>query len=349
MASGMTLPAAIQDLLDGRDLSEADMAAVMRRIMTGEATDAQIGGFLIALRGKGETVDEITAAARIMRELVTPVPVEAPHLVDTCGTGGDGSGTFNISTTCAFVAAAAGARVAKHGNRSVSSSSGSADVLEAAGVRLDLSAAQVAECIRRVGIGFMFAPQHHGAMRHAIGPRREMAVRTIFNLLGPLTNPAGAERQVLGVFADHWRRPLAEVLQRLGSRHVLVVHAEDGLDEISIAAPTQVAELKDGEIREYALRPADFGIEMRADLAAIRAADASASLALLEAVLAGEPGPARDIVMLNAGAAIYAAGLGDSLGAGVERAAEVIDNGEAAQRLAALVALSHELSVEAQG
>lgn len=344
----ITLPAAISKLAERENLSEAEMSSVMRQIMTGTATDAQIGGFLIALRMKGETVDEITAAAGIMRELATPVPISDVHLVDTCGTGGDGSGTFNISTTCAFVAAAAGARVAKHGNRSVSSSSGSADVLAAAGVHLDLSPAQVAECVRSAGMGFMFAPQHHGAMRHAIGPRREMGVRTIFNLLGPLTNPAAAERQVIGVFDDAWRRPLAEVLRRLGSRHVMVVHADDGLDEISIAAPTQVAELKEGEIREYTLQAKDFGLIQRSGLEAIKASDVQASLTLMKAVLTAEPGAARDIVLLNAGAAIYVSGICDSLAAGVERAAAVIDDGSAGRHLALLVETSARLSKQAQ-
>jgi len=226
----MDLPSAIRAVIERRNLSGDEMRAVMRRIMTGQATPAQIGGFLVGLRVKGETVEEITAAAGVMRELATPVNVSGPHVVDTCGTGGDGAGTFNISTAAAFVVAAAGGKVAKHGNRSVSSKSGSADVLETAGVNLDLTPEQVARCIDEVGVGFLFAPKHHGAMKHAIGPRREMGVRTIFNLLGPLTNPANAPNQVLGVFSDQWVEPLAEVLQRLGSRHVLVVHAEDGME-----------------------------------------------------------------------------------------------------------------------
>ncbi|HEU5338054.1 MAG TPA: anthranilate phosphoribosyltransferase, partial [Sulfuricaulis sp.] len=234
----MDMPSAIRSVIERRNLSGDDMRAVMRLIMTGQATPAQIGGFLIGLRMKGETVEEIAAAAGVMRELATPVNVSGPHLVDTCGTGGDGASTFNISTASAFVVAAAGGKVAKHGNRSVSSKSGSADVLEAAGVNLELTPEQVARCVNEVGVGFMFAPKHHGAMKHAIGPRREMGVRTIFNLLGPLTNPAKAPHQVLGVFSKEWVEPLAEVLQRLGSEHVLVVHAEDGMDEISIGALT---------------------------------------------------------------------------------------------------------------
>ena len=243
----MEMQAAIRRLTEHHDLSSDEMTDVMRLIMTGQATPAQIGGFLIGLRMKGETVDEIAAAASVMRELATPVPVCGDHLVDTCGTGGDGASTFNISTASALVTAAAGARVAKHGNRSVSSSCGSADVLEAAGVNLDLDADQVARCVEKIGVGFLFAPKHHSAMKHAIGPRKEMGVRTLFNLLGPLTNPAAAPNQVLGVFSAEWLEPLAQVLGKLGSKHVLVVHADDGLDEISIGASTRVAELKAGQ------------------------------------------------------------------------------------------------------
>jgi anthranilate phosphoribosyltransferase len=308
--------------------------------MTGEATPAQIGGFLIGMRMKGETVDELVAAAQVMRELATPVEVRGPHLVDIVGTGGDGSSTFNISTASTFVVAAAGARVAKHGNRAVSSKSGSADLLEAAGVKLDLQPEQVRRCIDEVGVGFMFAPLHHSAMRHAIGPRKEMGVRTLFNLLGPLTNPAGAPNQVLGVFATEWVEPLAEVLRALGSRHVLVVHAQDGMDEISIAAPTDVAELKDGSIRRYRIAPEDFGFS-RGDVAALKVADAQESLAIIRALLAGQPGPARDIVLLNAGAAIYAADLVESLAEGIAKAAEVVDSGAARERLDALIRVSN--------
>ncbi|HUT42066.1 MAG TPA: anthranilate phosphoribosyltransferase [Gammaproteobacteria bacterium] len=335
----MDLPQAIAAVIDHRDLCARDMEEVMRLIMTGQATPAQIGGFLVGLRMKGETVEEIAAAARVMRELATHVNVSGPHLVDTCGTGGDGACTFNISTASAIVTAAAGARVAKHGNRSVSSSSGSADVLEAAGVRLDLDPEQVAACIDRVGVGFLFAPQHHSAMKHAIGPRREMRVRTLFNLLGPLTNPAGAPNQVLGVFSPLWVEPLARVLKQLGSEHVLVVHAEDGLDEISISGPTRVAELKDGEITVYTVSPADFGMQ-RADLATIAVSDAQASLAMINAVFAGVLGPARDIVALNAGAAIYAAGLVATLADGVELAGETIASGKAQQTFQALIEVS---------
>ncbi len=333
----MDMQSAIKAVTEKQDLSAEDMTTVMRLIMTGEATQAQIGGFLVGLRMKGETVDEVAAAAAVMRELSTKVDVEKEHLVDTCGTGGDSSGSFNISTASVFVVAAAGARVAKHGNRSITSKSGSADVLEAAGVNLELTPEQVADCVNEIGVGFMFAPMHHSAMKHAIGPRKEMAVRTIFNVLGPLTNPAGAPNQVLGVFSKDWVVPLAEVLNQLGSEHVLVVNAEDGLDEISIGSPTLVAELKDGEVKSYTIQPEDFGMQ-RADLSTIKAADAQDSLNIIKGVLANQSGPAKDIVCLNAGASIYVAGLVDSLAEGVERAAEVIAEGKAAEKLQELVA-----------
>lgn len=335
----MDMQQAIRAVTQRIDLSEQEMTAVMGLIMNGEATPAQMGGFLVGLAMKGETVDEVTAAARVMRELATRVDVQAEHLVDTCGTGGDASGSFNISTASALVVAAAGGRVAKHGNRSVSSKSGSADVLEAAGVNLDLTPAQVARCIEAVGVGFLFAPRHHGAMKHAIGPRREMGVRTLFNVLGPLTNPAGAPNQVLGVFSNRWLEPLARVLGRLGSRHVMVVHAEDGLDEISIGAPTRVAELRDGEVTVRLIAPEDFGME-RADLSRIRVEDAAGSLAMIRGVLDGQPGPARDIVLLNAGAALYVADVAASHAEGIELAREAINAGAAAQKLQQLVAFT---------
>ncbi len=335
----MDMQAALRAVIERKNLSDAEMTDIMRLIMSGEATPAQIGGFLVGLRMKGETVEEITAAARVMRSLATHVDIKGPHLVDTCGTGGDGASTFNISTASAMVAAAAGARVAKHGNRSVSSSSGSADVLEAAGVNLELTPEQVARSIEAVGVGFLFAPRHHGAMKHAIGPRREMGVRTLFNLLGPLTNPAGAPNQVLGVFAAEWVEPLAQVLQRLGSEHVLVVHAEDGLDEISIAAPTRVAELKQRRVSTYVISPGQFGIP-RGDLATLAVRNAGESLAMIRSVFDNEAGAALDIVVLNAGAAIYAAGLSDTLAAGVERAAEVIAQGRAREVFERLIAFS---------
>ena len=340
----MDMVSAIRAVTERRDLSSEEMYSVMQTIMNGAATPAQIGGLLIGLRMKGETVEEITAAARVMRELATPVTLaDTTHLVDTCGTGGDGMHTFNISTTSAFVAAAAGAKVAKHGNRSVSSKSGSADVLEAAGVNLELSPQQVARCVQEIGVGFMFAPKHHGAMKHAIAPRREMGVRTLFNLLGPLTNPAGAPNQVLGVFNDHWLEPLAQVLARLGSRHVLVVHAEDGLDEISIGGITRVAELKDGGVSSFTLSPEQFGLE-RGDIKTLIVATADDSLAMLRAVLDNTPGAARDIVLLNAGAAIYTAGLAPTLAAGVAAAELAVASGAARAKLQALVELSRHLA-----
>ena len=275
-----------------------------------------------------------------MRELATRVHVDSDHLVDTCGTGGDSSGSFNISTASALVAAAAGAHVAKHGNRSVSSKSGSADVLEAAGVNLDLTPEQVAHCVEEVGVGFLFAQKHHSAMRHAIGPRKEMAVRTIFNVLGPLTNPAGAPNQVIGVFDNELVEPVAQVLQQLGSRHVMVVHADDGMDEISISAPTHVAELKDGEVRTYTLTPLDFSMQT-SDVAQIRVDSIEQSLSMIESVLDNSPGPAHDIVCLNAGAAIYVSGLADSHAEGVKMAQQAIVDGHARIVLQQLVAASN--------
>ncbi len=333
----MDLPAAIRAVTEGRDLSRDDMRTVMQTIMTGNATPAQIGGFLVGLRMKGESVDEIAAAAQVMRELATPVPVtDRMHLVDTCGTGGDGSHTFNISTAAAFVAAAAGAKVAKHGNRSVSGKCGSADVLEAAGVNLDISPEQVARCVAEVGVGFMFAPKHHGAMKHAIGPRREMGVRTIFNILGPLTNPASAPNQVIGVYDRKWLEPLAKVLASLGSRHVLVVHAEDGLDEISIGAPTGIVEYRDGAYRTFRVTPEEFDVA-RVDIKSLAVESAAQSLAMIRDALSNKPGPERDIVVLNAGAAIYCSGVVESFKQGVDRARAVISDGSAAKKLTGLV------------
>jgi len=336
----MDMPSALRAVTERRDLSGPQMNAVMRLIMTGQATPAQIGGFLIGLRMKGETIDEIAAAAQVMRELADKVEVDPTHLVDTCGTGGDGARTFNISTASAFVVAAAGGRVAKHGNRSVSSRCGSADVLEAAGVKLDLTPSQVARCIDEVGVGFMFAPRHHGAMKHAIGPRREMGVRTLFNLLGPLTNPAGAPNQVIGVFAREWLQPLARVLGNLGSRHVLVVHSEDGMDEISIGAPTHIAELRHNDVMLYTITPQQFGMTPAA-VSALVVEDAGHSLAVVKDVLDGKTGAAGDIVALNAGAAIYVAGLAETLADGVAKARAVLASGEARIRLDELVRLTN--------
>ena len=336
----MEMREAIERVIARRDLEADEMTAVMRTLMTGGATPAQTGGFLVGLRMKGETVTEIAAAASVMRELASGVDIGGlDHTVDIVGTGGDASGTFNVSTASIFVAAAAGCHVAKHGNRSVSSKSGSADVLEAAGVRLDLTPEQVARCVREVGVGFMFAPGHHAAMKHAIGPRKEMGVRTIFNVLGPLTNPAGVPNQLLGVFSDALLEPIAEVMQRLGSRHVLVVHSRDGLDEISIGAATDVAELKGGQVRRFSILPEDFGVQQAA-IDALRVESAEESLAMIRDVLEDHPGPARDIVVLNAGAAIYAAGVAGSLKEGIEQADRAIASGEARSRLDRLVVLT---------
>lgn len=332
----MDIQTALNNVIAGKDLNRADMHSVMQTIMQGEATSAQIGGLLVALRLKGESVDEITAAAEVMRELAEKVNVDKTNLVDTCGTGGDGANTFNISTTSAFVVAASGAKVAKHGNRSVSSKSGSADVLEAAGVNLELNAEQVVSCIENVGIGFMFAPMHHSAMKHAIGPRRELGIRTLFNVLGPLTNPAGAPNQVIGVFSNDWLNPLAETLKQLGSEHVLVVHAEDGLDEISIAAKTYIAELKDGKIENYEISPEDFGMNKQ-DISALAVNGVDDSLSRMQSVLDNGASAAKDIVCLNAGAAIYAAGLADSIQAGVSKASSNIESGAAKQKLEQLI------------
>ncbi len=328
----MDMPEAIARVIDGEDLSREEMTDVMQLIMTGEATPAQIGGFLVGLRVKGETVAEITGAATVMRQLATPVEVDTAGLVDTCGTGGSGSNKFNVSTASAFVAAAAGVRVAKHGNRGASSKSGSADLLEAAGANITLTPDQVARCIDTVRLGFLFALSHHGAMKHAIGPRKEMIVRTIFNLLGPLTNPARAERQLLGVYDKNWVRPIAEVLDKLGSKHVMVVHSEDGLDEISIAAPTNVAELKDGEISEYQIETAQFGCK-RQPIDSLRVENAEESLVLVRQALAGENEAATDFVVLNAGAAIYVSGAAGSLADGVEMARDAIGTGLAIEKM----------------
>lgn len=330
----------LQQLLNRQDLAHEQMLDIMRQVMQGELTSAQIAGLLIGLRMKGETVEEISAAAQVMRELSTKVEIrDTAHLVDTCGTGGDGIQTFNVSTVSAFVAAAAGAKVAKHGGRSVSSTCGSADVLEALGVSVNLAPQQVADAVDEIGIGFMFAPNHHSAMKHAAPVRRELGVRTLFNLLGPMTNPAGARRQVMGVFHKDLTGLLARVLQRLGSEHVMVVHGADGMDEISFTGDTYVAELKAGEVREYILNPAQFGMPIQA-LQAIRIKDAAESKAMVLDVLAGKTGPARDIVLLNAGAAIYVSGVVGSIEAGIAKAAEVIDSGAALKKLDQLKAIT---------
>ncbi|NNC54840.1 MAG: anthranilate phosphoribosyltransferase [Pseudomonadales bacterium] len=344
----MNIQQAIDKVINRRDLSGEEMEVVMRAIMTGEATHAQIAGLLVALRMKGETVDEIAAATRVIRELATPVLIEAENLVDIVGTGGDGASLFNVSTASSFVAAAAGCHVAKHGNRSVSSSSGAADLLEAAGVELGLSPAQVAKCVTEVGVGFMFAPQHHSAMKHAIGPRKELATRTIFNMLGPMTNPAGVKRQLLGVYDRALLKPVAEVLNSLGSEHVMVVHSEEGLDEISIAGTTHVAELRDGKISEYTLQPADGGVEAAA-LAQLSVSDAKASLALVKKALApgakqGAAEAAANMLALNAGAAIYVAGVARSFAEGAGIAGDIIASGRALEKMQELAQFSHVLA-----
>lgn len=338
----MNYAEALTALIERRDLDRDRMALLMRQVMHGELTPAQIAGLVIALRSKGETVDEVAGAASVMRELATRVDVAGvEHLVDTCGTGGDAQHTFNVSTTAALVAAAAGAHVAKHGGRSVSSLCGSADVLEALGVRLGLDPAKVAQSIREVGVGFMFAPSHHSAMKHAAPVRKELGVRTMFNILGPLTNPAGAPNQVMGVFRRELVGLQARVLQALGSRHVMVVHGSDGLDEITITGDTDVAELRDGRVTEYRVNPAQFGLAV-SSIDGIRVDSVEGAKAMLLGVLDNRAGAARDIVALNAGAAIYVSGLAPSLDAGVRRAIELIASGAAKSKLAQLVAFTQQ-------
>lgn len=331
----------LNQLINGQDLSFEVMQGVMHRVMSGELTPAQISALLIALRIKGETVDEIAAAASVMRELSSKVNVEeSRHLIDTCGTGGDGIQTFNVSTTSAFVAAAAGAKVAKHGGRSVSSVCGSADVLESLGVNVSQTPEQVANCINKIGLGFMFAPNHHSAMKHSAPVRRELGVRTMFNLLGPLTNPAHAKNQLLGVFSASLTGKLAHVLKQLGSEHVMVVCGADGMDEISFTGDTYVAELKNGAVQEYIVNPKQFGLSLY-DLASIKVSNADESKAMIIDVLSGKTGAARDIVLLNAGAAIYVAGLTPSLQDGIATATEMLDSGKALQKLQELVTLTN--------
>lgn len=337
----MTPQQALAQLVENKELAHEDMLSLMRAIMGGEVSAPLIAALLMALRMRnvthGETVGEIAAAAQVMRELATKVEVsDSKFLVDIVGTGGDASHTFNISTTCMFVAAGAGARIAKHGGRSVSSKSGAADVLEALGVNIMLSPTQVAESIRQVGIGFMFAPSHHSAMKHAAPVRRELGVRTIFNILGPLTNPANAPQQLLGVYAPHLVKLVAHVLKRLGSQHVLVVHGKNGMDEISPAGATLVAELNEGTITEYEIHPEQFNLDVH-NLDALKVVDAQHSKGVLLDVLKGVPGAARDTVLLNAGAALYAAGICASIAEGVERARQSIDTGAAQAKLNALI------------
>ena len=334
---------ALEILGEGQELSADDMTEVMNQIMDGSATQAQIGGLLMALKINGETVEQITAAAKVMRNRAVKVEVSDEHLIDTCGTGGDGVGIFNVSTAVAFIAAAAGCRVAKHGNRSGSSSTGSADVLEVAGFNLNLTAEQVAECIEKFNIGFLFAPAHHGATKYAVGPRKELAVRTMFNLLGPLTNPAETPNQVMGIFSKQWVLTAAEVLKKLGSRHVMVVHSADGMDEISLADATHVAELKGGEINEYMIEPEDFDIE-RQSVDELVVENAEQSLAIIQKALSGEPGPAADILALNAGAAIYVADRAKTLPEGVKKAQQILQSGDAWNLMQALATHTRTLS-----
>ncbi len=338
----ITIREAIARLAEGQHLTAEEAEAVMGEIMRGDATPAQISAYITALRIKGETVEEVAGSARAMRATAVPVRPKTEHLLDTCGTGGDGSNTFNISTTVAFVAAGAGLAVAKHGNRAMSSRAGSADVLQALGVKLELTPEQVARCIDEVGFGFLFAPALHPAMRHAIGPRREIGIRTIFNILGPLSNPAGAEMQVLGVFAPHLTELMAAVLADLGSRAAYVVHGAGGLDELAIAGPSRISYLQDGEIRTELLDPLELGIA-RAPAAALLGGTAEENAAITRAVLGGERGPRRDVVLLNAAAALVAGGAAADFREGLALAADTIDSGRALARLDALVELSRSL------
>lgn len=343
----MNIQTALDYVVRQVNLSQAEMSDVMRCIMTGEATPAQIGGLLVGLRMKGETIDEITAAARVMRELALPVPVaDLPNLIDIVGTGGDGQHLFNISTASAFVAAAAGAHVAKHGNRGVSSSSGSSDLLAQAGIQLDLDVAQTERCIREIGVGFLFAPNHHSAMRHAVLPRRELGLRTLFNLLGPLTNPAGVSRLVVGVFNESLCRPLAEVLQQLGTTHALVVHAKDGLDEISLAQTTHIAELKDGEILEWTFQPENYGVTSQS-LIGLSVENAAQSLTLIRDALGRKKSAlgekAAQMIALNAGAGIYVSGLTQNLQDGITWAQDVIYGGQALEKMSILAEFGQTL------
>jgi len=341
----MEIKQAISNIVDRIDLNREEMTDVMQQIMTGGATPIQIGGFLAGLRAKGETVDEIVAAATVMRALATRIEVPPDNLVDTCGTGGDSSSTFNVSTAAAFVVAAAGGRVAKHGNRSMSSNSGSADVLEALGVNLDIPPEQVAECIAALNVGFLFAPSYHAAARYAAAPRKELGTRTLFNLLGPLTNPASAPHQLLGVFAARWAEPMAKVLHKLGSKHVLVVHSEDGLDEFSISAPTHVAELHEGQVKTWVFKPESVGIQ-RQSLETTKVKSPEESAALIREVFDGQPGPAAEIVALNAGAALYASDVASSIAEGVELARQALQDGSAAGKVSALAELTVTVGAE---
>ncbi|MBS0423585.1 MAG: anthranilate phosphoribosyltransferase [Proteobacteria bacterium] len=341
----MTPQEALQRIIAHQEIMHDDMVSLMRQIMQGDVSPVLIAAIISGLRVKRETVGEIAAAAQVMREFASKVAVsDQTHLVDTCGTGGDSLHTFNISTASAFVAAAASARVAKHGGRSVSSKSGSADVLEALGVNLNQTPSQVAQCINETGAGFMFAPNYHAAMKHAAPVRRELGIKTIFNILGPLTNPAHAKRQVLGVFNEGLVETLAHVLQRLGSEHVLIVHGSDGLDEITITGETRIGELKNGQVNVYTVRPEDFGLKT-SSIEAIQVTGSEHAKAMLLSVLENTAGAARDIVLMNAGAAIYAAGVTDTLAQGIQSALRAIESGAALKKLHDLVEFTHRNSV----
>ena len=337
----MNIQQAIAQLVAGTNLTEQEMVEVMNQVMTGEATPIQVGAFLTALRMQGETVDEVTGAARVMREKASHVDAGEGCVLDTCGTGGDGKNTFNISTTVAFVVAAAGITVAKHGNRAVSSGSGSADVLGALGVKIDVPKETVERCLREVGLGFLFAPALHGAMKYAAAPRREVGIRTIFNLLGPLTNPANASHQLIGIYDGTLIETVAQVLGNLGSRRAMVVHGEEGLDEISLGGPTAVAEWKDGAVARYTLTPEEFGFE-KCPAERLTAADPAECAAIVTAVLKGEPGPARDVVLLNSGAALCVSERVATVADGIDLARERIDSGAALETLQHLVEVTNE-------
>ncbi len=340
----MTPTEALQRTIEHREIFQDEMLALWRKLMSGELSPVQIAGLLMGLRVKKETIGEISAAAQIMREFATRVDVpDREHLVDIVGTGGDGSHTFNISTAAMFVVAAAGGRVAKHGGRSVSSKSGSADVLEALGVNINLKPDQVAACIAATGIGFMFAPNHHAAMKHAAPVRKELGVRTIFNILGPLTNPAGAANQLLGVFHPDLVGIQVRVLQQLGGRHVMVVYGKDGMDEVSLGAATMVGELKDGEVREYEIHPEDFGLQMVSNRS-LKVSDAAASKAMLLEALAGTKGTPQEIVVLNAGVALYTANVAESIDEGIARARVAIGSGAARRKLDEFVETTRSLA-----
>ena len=341
--SNQVIAKAIFKLVEGLNLSEQEMIAAFSEIMEGKATPAQIASFITALRMKGETVDEITGAAKTMREMASRILVSGTgDLIDTCGTGGDNRNTFNISTTAAFVVSAAGVRVAKHGNRSITSRCGSADVMEELGIKVYLKPEDIGRCIDEIGIGFLFAPNLHGAMKHAFGPRKEIGIRTIFNMLGPLTNPAGANIQILGVYDGRITEMLAKVLNRLGTRRALVVHGLDGLDEITICAETVISELKNGEVSTYRIHPMDCGLSVR-ELGDIKGSTVKENAEIVLKVLKGEKGPYREIVLINAGAALMAADVVKSLKEGLKRAADIIDSGLAYKKLQALKDLSNQL------